>query len=164
MRDVKIHRRSANRCLEVNWLWTTDECRPWETPSGVINVITTPLLIPVISIKRFLRNFSFSSYSLEIVYGWSENFISTRCTILSTRLITRSSYVPLVSLPFTGMNRHAEDSVAIPAMPRACLICGRWRRQISSNEKPSHDTTLRSMKWCCQYWSSRLRLFSTYLK
>lgn len=62
------------------------------------------------------------------------------------------------------MKRHADDSVAIPEIPSPCLICGRWRRHISSKENPSHDSTLLSIKWCCQYWSSRLRLFSTYLK
>lgn len=55
-----------------------------------MNVITVPLPHPVASAKMSRRAFSLASYSLDMVYALSENFISTRWIILSTLFITRS--------------------------------------------------------------------------
>ena len=45
------------------------EWMPCYTPAGVTNVITAPRFTPAISINRLRRDFSFSSYALDIVYG-----------------------------------------------------------------------------------------------
>ena len=63
--EIVFSRISANKCLAASWLWTIDEWRPWDTPAGVTNVITTPRFIPVISINKLRLDFSFSSYSLD---------------------------------------------------------------------------------------------------
>ena len=47
---------SANKSSAASWLWTTDECIPFDSPFGEMKVCTTPRGMPVTSINRFFRS------------------------------------------------------------------------------------------------------------
>lgn len=122
------------RSSNVTTDWKTPEWRPGLSPHDDTRVMWTTFRVPVSRMKLSLLLRRRASSSASTSYGVSENFISHRLTMRSSRSITRSICDPACSS--FGREFHEQMSLTTPEMPSALRICPTCAKQTRSNASP----------------------------